>query len=78
MDIAEELLKIKEARERLVRQRDMAQARYDAAWEQLRAAGINSAEELQGELARLNEEIRAEEELLNEAIRNSKQILGLT
>jgi len=77
MGLAEELLQIKESRERLVRQRDMAQARYDAAWEQLKSAGIDSSEELQAELDRLNEEIQAGEQSLQEAIHNSKQILGL-
>lgn len=77
MGLAEELLQIKEARERLVRQRDMAQARYDTAWEQLRSAGINSPEELQLEIDRINKEIQADEQLLNEAIYNSKQLLGL-
>lgn len=78
MGLAEELLEIKQARERLIRQRDMAQARYDSAWEQLRAVGINSPEELQQELDRLSEQIRVDEELLNEAIRNSKELLGLS
>lgn len=77
MGIAQDLLQIKEERERLIRQRDMAQARYDTAWEQLQSAGINSPEELQEELERLREEIAADEELLQEAIYNSKQLLGL-
>lgn len=77
MGLTDELLKIKEARDRLVRQRDLAQARYDTTWERLKSSGINSEKELQQKIDQLNKEIEADRHLLETAISNSKQILGL-